>query len=68
VHKRIISAVKKVELVSDRMSPIAMNVHAPTENEADNEKECFYEELDLVLHNLYTFHVKAFLGGISTPE
>jgi hypothetical protein len=42
VHKRIISAVKKVEFVSDRMSYIilrgrmcniiVLNVHAPTED------------------------------------
>jgi hypothetical protein len=45
VHKRIISAVKRVEFVSDRMSYIiligrwcdiiVLNVHAPTEEKID---------------------------------
>jgi hypothetical protein len=49
VHKRIISAVKGVEFVSDRMSyiilrgywchVIVLNVHAPTENKIDNVKD-----------------------------
>jgi hypothetical protein len=46
VHKRIISAVKRVESVSDRMSYIilrgrwcdiiVLNVHAPTEDKIDD--------------------------------
>jgi hypothetical protein len=53
VHKRIISAVKKVESVSDRMSYIilrgrwchiiVLNVHAPTEGKTDDVKDSFYE-------------------------
>jgi hypothetical protein len=48
VHKRIISAVKKVEFVSDRMSYIilrgrwcniiVLNVHGPTEDKIDDTK------------------------------
>jgi hypothetical protein len=55
VHKRIISAVKRVEFVSDRMSyillrghwcqVIVLNVHAPTEDKTDVVKDSFYEEL-----------------------
>jgi hypothetical protein len=58
VHKRIISAVKRVEFVSDRMSCIilrgrwchiiVLNVHAPTEDKTDNVKDSFYEELERV--------------------
>jgi hypothetical protein len=57
VHKRIISAVKRVELVRDRMSYIilrglwchiiVLNVHAPTEDKTDDVKDSFYEELEL---------------------
>jgi hypothetical protein len=46
VHKRIISAVKRVEFVSDRISYIilrgrwcdiiVLNVHAPTEDKIDD--------------------------------
>jgi hypothetical protein len=49
VHKRIISAVKRVEFVSDRMSYImlrgcwchiiVLNVHVPTEDKTDDVKE-----------------------------
>jgi hypothetical protein len=55
VHKRIISAVKRVEFVSCRMSYIilrgrwchiiVLNVHAPTEDKIDYVKDSFYEEL-----------------------
>jgi hypothetical protein len=57
VHKRIISAVKSVEFVSDRMSytilrgrwcRIVLNVHAQTEDKTDDVKDSFYEELERV--------------------
>jgi hypothetical protein len=58
VHKRIISAVKRVEFVSDRMSYIilrvrwchiiVLNVHAPTEDKTVGVKGSFYEELERV--------------------
>jgi hypothetical protein len=54
VHNRIISAVKRVEFFSDRMSYITLkgrwcdiivlNVHAPTEDKDDDIKDRFYEE------------------------
>jgi exonuclease III len=56
VHQRIVSAIKRVEFVSDRMSYIvlrghrcniiALNVHAPTEEKGDETKDSFYEELE----------------------
>jgi hypothetical protein len=61
VLKRIISAVKRVEFVSDRMSYITLrgrwchiivlNVHAPTEDKTDGVKYSFYEKLERVLIN-----------------
>jgi hypothetical protein len=58
VHKRIISAVKRVELVSDRMSYIilrglwchiiVLNIHAATEDKTDDLKDSFYKELESV--------------------
>jgi exonuclease III len=55
VYKRIISAVKRVEFVSDRMSYITLrgrwcdiivlNVHAATEDIYDDTNDSFYEEL-----------------------
>jgi hypothetical protein len=55
MHKRIISAVKRVEFVTDRMSYIilrgcwchiiVLNAHAPTEDKTVDVKDSFYEEL-----------------------
>jgi exonuclease III len=59
VHKRMVSAIKRVEFISDRMSYIilisrwfhiiVLNVHAPTEAKIDDVKDSFYEELE---HNI----------------
>jgi hypothetical protein len=53
---KIISAVKSVKFVSDRMSyiiqrvlwchTIVLSVHAPTEDKTDGVKDSFYEELE----------------------
>jgi hypothetical protein len=58
IHNKIISAVKGVEFVSDKMLYITLkghwcdttvlNVHAPTEDKDDVIKESFYEELEQV--------------------
>jgi hypothetical protein len=58
VHKRIISAVKRVEFVTDRMlyillrgrwcHIIVLNAHAPIEDKTDDVKDSFYEELECV--------------------
>jgi hypothetical protein len=57
-----ISAFKRVEFVSDRMTYIILRgrwchiivliVHAPTEDKTDDEKDSFYEELEHVFHNI----------------
>jgi hypothetical protein len=54
VHNRIISALKRVEFVTDRMSYInvkgcwcdiiVLNVRVPTEDKDDHIKDCFYGE------------------------
>jgi hypothetical protein len=56
VHQRIVSAIKRVEFVSARMSYIVlrgrcyniivMNAHAPTEEKGDDSKDRFCEELE----------------------
>ena len=56
VHHRIVSAVKRVEFVSDRVSYIvlrgcwcniiALNVRAPSEEKGDDSKDSFYEEVE----------------------
>jgi hypothetical protein len=56
VHQRTVSAIKRVEFVSDRMSYIVLrgrwcniivlNAHAPTEEKRDDSKDSFCEELE----------------------
>ena len=56
LHHRIVSAVKRVEFVSGRMSYIVLRgrccniivlkVHAPREEKNDDSKDSFYEELE----------------------
>ena len=56
VHRRIISAVKRVEFVSDRLSYIVLrgrwrnvifvNVHATSEEKSEEWKDNFHEELE----------------------
>jgi exonuclease III len=71
VHNRIISAVKRVEFVSERMSyitlkgrwdDIVLNVRAPTEDKDDDIKDSFYEELEQVLDQFSRYHMKILLG------
>ena len=75
VHQRIISAVKRVEFVSDRVSYIVMrgrwcniilvNVHAPSEEKSDESKDSFYEELEQVFDHFPKYHIKILLGDFN---
>ncbi|PNF17273.1 hypothetical protein B7P43_G05232 [Cryptotermes secundus] len=67
----MISAVNRVEFVSDRMSylivrglwcDIFLNVHAPTEDKMEDIKDRFYEELEHVLNKLPKYHMEIMLG------
>jgi hypothetical protein len=68
VNKRIVSTLKRVEFVSDRMSYIrlrgrwcniiVLNVHTPTENKIDVIKDRFYEELEQVFNKFLKYHIK----------
>jgi hypothetical protein len=72
VHKRIMSTVKRVEFVGDRMSYIilrggwcninVLNVHAPTEDKIDDIKDRFYEELEQEFQKFPKYHMKILLG------
>jgi hypothetical protein len=75
VHNRIISAVKMLESVSDRMlyitlngrwcDIIVLNVHAPTEDKDDVIKDSFYEELEQVFDQFPIYHMKILLGDFN---
>jgi exonuclease III len=75
VHSRNISAVKRVEFVSDTMLYITLksrsrviivlNVHAPTEDKADVIKDNFYEELEQVFDQFPRYNMKILLGDFN---
>jgi exonuclease III len=75
VHKRIISAVQRVEFVSNRMSYITLrgrwcdiivlNVHAPTEDKCDDTKDSFCEELEGIFDQFPKYHMKILLGDFN---
>jgi hypothetical protein len=75
LHKRIISAVKRVELVSDRISyiilrgcwchVIVLNVYAPIEDKIDEVKNNFYRELECVFDKFPKYHMSILLGNFN---
>ena len=75
VHRRIVSAVKRVEFVSDKLSYIVLrvrwcniivvNVHVPSEEKSDELKDSFYEELEQVFHHFPKYHMKMLLGDFN---
>jgi hypothetical protein len=75
VHNKIISAVKRVEFVSDRMSYITLkgrwcdiivlNVHVPTEDKDNDIKDSFFEELEQVSDQFPRYHMKILLGDFN---
>jgi hypothetical protein len=75
VHNRIISALKRAESVSDRMSYITLkgrwcdiivlNVHAPTEDKDDDIKDSLYEEIEQVFNQFSRYHMKILLGDFN---
>jgi endonuclease/exonuclease/phosphatase family metal-dependent hydrolase len=75
VHQRIVSAIKRVEFVSNRISYIVLrghwcniivlNAHVPTEEKSDNSKDSFYEELEEVFDHFPKYHMKILLGDFN---
>jgi exonuclease III len=72
VHKRIISAVRRVEFINDRMSCITLrgrwcnifvlNVHAPCEDKGDDVKDSLYEVKGCVFDQFPWYDIKILLG------
>ena len=72
VHRRIVSAVKRVEFVGDRLSYIVLrgrwcniivvNVHAPSEEKSDESKVSVYEELEQVFDHFPKYRMEMLLG------
>jgi hypothetical protein len=70
VHHRIMSAVKRIEFVSNRMLYIVLkgrlcnivsNVHAPSKEKSDDSKDNFYEEIEQVFYHFPKYHTQILL-------
>jgi hypothetical protein len=75
VHKRIVSAVRRVEFVRDTMpyiilrgrwcNIIVVNVHAPCEDKSDDVKDSFYKELGRVFDQFPRYDMKILLDDFN---
>jgi hypothetical protein len=75
VHRKIVSAVRKVDFISDRMSYvilrgcwcniIVLNVHAPCEDKGDDIKNSFCEELGHIFYQFPRYNMKIVLGDFN---
>jgi hypothetical protein len=75
IHKRIISAFRRVEIVSDRMSYvrvrgcwcniIVLNVCASCEDKSDGVKDSFFEELGRAFDQFPRYDMKILLDDFS---
>ena len=75
MHRRLVSAVKRIEFVSDRLSHIVLkgrwlhivvvNVHAPSEEKSDEVKVSIYEELEEVFDHFPKYYMKILLGDFN---
>ena len=76
VHHTLVSAVKEVQFVSNRVTYIVLkgrwcniivlNVHAPSEKKRDDSKDSFYEGLEEVLNHFPKYHMNILLRGFNT--
>jgi hypothetical protein len=75
IFKRIVSAVRIVEFISDRISYIilrgrwcniiVLNVHAPCEDKGNDVKDSFYEELGRVFDQFPRYGMKIILADFN---
>ena len=75
IHHTIISAVKRVEFVSDKVSYIVprgrwcniivLNVHAPSEEKSDDSKDGFYKKIEQFFKYFPKYHIKILLGDFN---
>jgi hypothetical protein len=75
VYEKIISAGKRAEFVSDRLSYIILrdhiillNVYDPTENKTDDVKDSFHEELERVYDKFITANYRLIREGALHKE
>ena len=78
VHRRLVSAVKRIEFVMDRLPHIVLkdrwlhitvvNVHAPGEEKSEELKDSFYEELEEVFDHFPKYYMKILLADFHRLE
>jgi len=76
VHRRLVSAVKRNDFVSDRLSYIVLNgrwlhiivvnVHAPSAEKSEEVKDSFYKVLEEVFDHFPKYYTKILLGEFNT--
>ena len=74
VHHRIVSAVKRVDFISDKTYIVlrgrwcnifVLNVHAPSGKKSDDSTDVVYEELEQVFSHFPKYHMKNLLGDFN---
>jgi len=75
VHRRMVSAVKRADFVSDWLSHIVLrgpwgniivvNVHAPSKENSEDSRDSFYKELEQVFDHFPKYHMKILLGDFN---
>ena len=75
MHRRLVSAVKRIEFVSDRLFYIVLrscwlhiivvNVDAPSDEKSEELKDSFCEELEEVFSHCQKYHMKVLLGDFN---
>jgi len=78
VHHRILTAVKQVEFVSDRMSYVVLrgcwcnvtvwNVHAESEEKSYDSKDSVNEAIEQIFYHFPKYHMEIFIKRISKPD
>jgi len=75
VHHRIVSAVKRVNFVSNRtlyivlrsrwFNIVVLSVHPPSEEKSDDSKDSRYEELEQEIDHFPKYKMKILLGDFN---
>ncbi|VVC33729.1 Endonuclease/exonuclease/phosphatase [Cinara cedri] len=75
VHKDLVPVVKEFKDINPRISMLTieaqwfdisfMNVHAPTEDKSQDEKETFYEQLESSLNSIPSNRIQIVLGDLN---
>jgi len=75
VHKDLVPVVKEFKDINPRISMLTietqlfdisfMNVHTPTEDKSQDEKDTFYEQLESTLNSILSNRIQIVLGDLN---